>query len=772
MLRNTAEVLTDLKKLIYAPGYIYSLCLILFEDFHMDLNKIHEVDHMSRLSVKECSLILGFLVQKEIGFTFPESPEQSFGRKEQTYTLMEELHWSLNEPQMAKLRDMMERQEKGEVFEDEWQDRLDFFVKDQGLMEPMFYAGEGVYDFQYMEYIDAKYKYDREWLLKNKNFDIDTIREIVDVIKAFSLTKAEKILPVNVRDVFPEVAAKARKQMKKTHSKEKIDEIERQQLIAFSFYRYNALFPDQNSSTDSEEGWKVFYQNLLELFIIRPSDVTGIDSEAVGHFFNNFSFAPVCNETYEGPGYYNILNSRPLINLGKERYMLPIGFLLPEAVYESPFYWMWDDKQYRASQAKHRGDVGEEIAYDFLSQVFGKENTYRSVLVEGKKGHRETDIDVLCLLGNKALCVQVKSKKLTLGAKRGDFDQLSKDFKGAVQDAYDQGLVSRDALLNRKAKFINTNGKEIALPENLSEVYIMGLTTENYPTLAHQVHMMLNKKNEDPFPLFISVFDLELLAHYLKDPYDFLYYLRQRTKLMQYFRADEELVYLGYHLDQKLWPRDGADFVAIETDFGKLIDRNFYPYKTGKLHLLPEKDDPISHRWKDPQFDLLVKAIKETRNQKATDIIFNLLDWSGDARKGIVGHMVKSKSDARREEKNKSMATPVASDFGLSYFVTNNADLKELEGKTFVYAQLRKYLNKSNAWLGLGAYSSSPHLIDALIYFDEPWKPDPELEATYQDELAKMKTTRPIPLKPRGKIGRNERCPCQSGKKYKYCCMP
>lgn len=772
MFRDTREILSDLRNLIHTPSYIYSLCLILFEDFHLDLNKIHEVDHRSRLSVKECSLILGFLVQKEMDFSFPDSPEEAFARKEQTYSLMDELHVSFNAPQFAKLGEMMDRQENGEVFEDDWQERLDFFVKDRGMVEPMFYAGDGVYDFQYLEYLEPKYKYDQEWLLKNKDFAISTVREIVSAIKEFVIAKAGEVLPINIKDVFPEIAAKARKKLKKHYSKEKIDEIERQQLIAASFYRYRALFPNpEATSNNSAEGWKVFYQNLLDLFIIRPSDLGSIGTESLNAFFNNFSFAPVCNLEYEGPGHFNILNSRPLVKLDDKRYFLPIGYLLPEAVYESPFYWMWEDKKYRDTLGRHRGNVGEEIAYEMLSKVFGKDRTYRSVVVEIKKGQRETDIDVLCLLGNKALCVQVKSKKLTLVAKRGDYEQLSKDFKGAVQDAYDQGLVSRDAVLNRKARFVSAEGKEIHLPESINEVYIMGLTTENYPTLAHQVHMMLVKKPDDPFPLFVSAFDLELLVHYLKDPYDFLYYVRQRTRLMEYFRADEELVYMGYHLDQKLWPREGYDFVSIESDFGKIIDRNYYPYKTGMSHLLPDKDDPILNRWKDPQFDLFIKSIKFSGDVRTTDIIFHLLDWSGDARKDIVAYMIKLKSASRSEGKVKSLATPAATDFGLSYVVTNNTDSAELEGRTFTYARLRKYLCKSNAWLGLGAYSASPHLIDALIYLDEPWQSNSQLEAEYKEELAQMKTTRSIPIKDRGKIGRNSPCPCKSGKKFKNCCM-
>lgn len=772
MIRNTSEVLADLKDLIHTPGYIYSLCMILHEDFHLDLNKIHEVDHRAKLSVKECSLIIGFLTQQEIDFSYPSTPEVAFEWKERTYKLMQELQISFNAPKFAKLKDMMDRQLKGEVFEDSPEHRMDFFVKDGGMVEPMFYAGDGVYDFQYLEYLEAKYKYDRAWLLENKGFDVELIQKIVFQIKEIALAKSKDISPVNIKEVFPGIAEKARKQLKKKRfPKEKIDKIERQNLIAASFYKYVSLFPSpENTSNDSERGWKEFYQNLFELFVIKPSDLADIDQEVVRNFFKNFSFIPPKNENFEGPGHYNILNSNPLVNLGGERYFLPIGYLLPEAVYETPFYWMWDDAKYRSSLAKHRGDVGEEIAYELLCEIFGKENTYRSVIVETKKGITETDIDVLCLLNNKALCVQVKSKKLTLAAKRGDFEQLSKDFKGAIQDAYDQGLVSRNAVLNGKARFVNAQGEEIYLPSEINEVYIMGLTTENYPSLLHQLHLMLVKKTTDPYPLFVSVFDLELLAHYLKDPYDFLYYIRQRTNLMEYFRADEELVYLGYHLDQKLWPRDGFDYVSIETDFGGIIDRNYYPYKTGVSHLLSEKDDPISNNWKDPKFDTFIKEIKSTGDPRTTDIVFSLLDWSGKARSTIVSQLNKIKQESQRERKLKSFATATAPSFGLSYIVIDNLNPYELEDRVVEYAQLRKYVSNCDTWLGLGSFSNSPGLIDFLIYLDEPWRFDQELEVTYTDQLKKMRSASHTFLNRKGKIGRNEPCPCQSGKKFKKCC--
>jgi len=86
--------------------------------------------------------------------------------------------------------------------------------------------------------------------------------------------------------------------------------------------------------------------------------------------------------------------------------------------------------------------------------------------------------------------------------------------------------LSRQKILARDAKFFD-NEQEIILSEGIDEVYIMGITTENYSSLAHQSHVMLNKDEEDPFPIFLTMFDLELVVHYLSDPYDFLYYIKE-----------------------------------------------------------------------------------------------------------------------------------------------------------------------------------------------------------------------------------------------------
>jgi hypothetical protein len=66
--------------------------------------------------------------------------------------------------------------------------------------------------------------------------------------------------------------------------------------------------------------------------------------------------------------------------------------------------------------------------------------------------------------------------------------------------------------LQRDVKFIDENKNEIFLSEEIDEVYIMCITTEFYPSLSHQSHVMLNKKNEDPFPITLNIFDRNYYA--------------------------------------------------------------------------------------------------------------------------------------------------------------------------------------------------------------------------------------------------------------------
>ena len=729
-MRTQQLVITDIKKLIREKGYIYVLCMIIFEDFYSNPETLQDINCSTRLSTKEASLLLGFLIQERIDFSTPATPQDLIQLKQKTYVLMEDLHESYTFPFAEKYQNFLTKEHQ---IEDSREARKEFFGKGDTLTEPIFYSGDGVYNFQYLDFLERKYKYDIDWLSENKSFDIGKSKSIVAQIADILQRKSERVNLYELKERLPLVI----ENMKKGNPDEDLEELAKEILPMIELSQYEDLFFEHAIDKESlsmdaikEEHWKSFYKNLIELFVIKKTNFdrdSGIDS-----FLDNFSISPgdSCNPQFKTIGDFNSIEAKPIIQLDKERYFVPIGFLVYEAVYESPFYWMCEDVSYRQQLSQNRGKTGEEIAYDFLSQVFGKERTYRSVKISTKRGHHATDIDVLCILGSKALCVQVKSKKLTQLSRRGDDEQLQKDFQGAAQDAYEQGLVSRQKILERNAKFLDQDGNAIELSEGIDEVYIVGITTENYPSLAHQSRVMLNKKDDDPFPIFFTIFNLELIVHYLRDPYDFLYYIRQRVSLMDYFIAEEEMDFLGYHLCNKLWKIPDKDLEGIDKRFGALIDRNYYPFKMGLE--VSDEGDAIKTRWKNENFERLCNKLKALDQPKITDIIFHLLDWSSKARETLTDSIIQTKQKSLQDGKMHDFSTPPNDEYsprvGVTYISLNSDSLEELKMKLLAFCRLRKYKSRGDVWIGFGSLKSSTEIIDVVAFNEQKWEYNQGLE--------------------------------------------
>jgi hypothetical protein len=743
--------------------------MIIFEDFHIDPEKMQEINYRERLSCKEVSLLLGLLIKAKINFDRPDSNQELIQLKKKTYEILEELHNSFLIPFTNKMQKSLESEHKKEDFRKE---QKEFFGNGNMLTEAIFYSGPDVYDFQYLDFLDKKYKYDKEWLKRNKKFEFDQVTNIVIKIRGILNEKAKKIHLYYLKEEMPKIIEK----IKKKYPKEDWVKYAKEMLPMAELHQYVELFfgsgTDKNGSTLGEIGpknWDCFYKELIDLFVVRKTDLSSFKN--IDAFFSNFS---ICqkennNPTFHKIGNYNLINSRPIIKLDEDRYFVPVPFLVFEAIYENPFYWMANDDKYRVESSKNRGKVGEEIAYDFLLKVFGPTKTFKSVKI--KNGYNDvTDIDVLCVLGSKALCVQVKSKKLTELSRTGNDEQLQKDFQGAVQDAFEQGLTSRQQILKRGALFIDENGKEMKLSEDIDDAYIIVTTTENYPALAFQAHTMLEKKDSDPFPMVLTVFDLEMVAHYLNDPYEFLYYVKQRTSLMDYFLAQGEMAFLGYHLCRNLFKVPNHDFVAIDPNYAQLIDRNYFPLKAGIA--VSDEGDLIKSRWGNEDFDLLCDQLKKIHQPKITDIVFHLYDCSGNARDSIVKTIKLTKERSLTDGKIHNFSIQPDKErwpcVGVSYVSIFSNESTELNGRLFSLCRARKYRSKGDIWIGFGSYKDSDAIIDTVVFNDQKWEQNEELEKFSDDILGKGGQIQHIGFVK--KAGRNDKCPCGSGIKYKKCC--
>ncbi|MFA6548986.1 MAG: SEC-C metal-binding domain-containing protein, partial [Candidatus Margulisiibacteriota bacterium] len=217
----------------------------------------------------------------------------------------------------------------------------------------------------------------------------------------------------------------------------------------------------------------------------------------------------------------------------------------------------------------------------------------------------------------------------------------------------------------------------------------------------------------------------------------------------------------------KLWKIPGVSFQTIDDSWAQLIDRNYYPFKAGIE--VSDKGDRIKQRWRNEKYEILCSNLAKIDEPKITDIIFHLYDWSGEARENLIKYITLAKQKMKDDGKSHDFSIlPDCSNpnrIGISYYLLNNDDIVELREKMLALCHLRKYKSKGDIWIGLGSLKNSRAMIDMVAYGTEKW----EHNTTLEEASKKILNGKGQFIRLR-KIGRNEKCPCGSGLKYKKCC--
>ena len=220
-----------------------------------------------------------------------------------------------------------------------------------------------------------------------------------------------------------------------------------------------------------------------------------------------------------------------------------------------------------------------------------------------------------------------------MAARGGEGRALKGDFTKAVQDAYDQAIAARRALLDGGYMLSEAGGAAISLPHELDEVYILCLTGDYYPAALTQARVSLKRQGTDPHPILLSIFDLDPVCHYLKDKYEFLYYLRQRSTYALHFMADSELSLIGYHLKHKLFPDENYDMTGVDRGYGQLVDAN------GNGNGRHDNESPEAQRspfsWAEFMAEEPVKP--KGRGSKPQAATLSMFEWAMEREKEPVG---------------------------------------------------------------------------------------------------------------------------------------
>jgi hypothetical protein len=714
--RPEQDVLAELAVLCRQPGYVHAVATLCFRDnviLHTGDMKEADMRRMfepSRLIRTEINTVLGLMIKAEIDWTLP-APKTLQQYVEASERLLKELHDCLSGEFFSGLT--KEAMESG---------TFNPFERGEVLREPIFYGGESAYNFQYLDLAARKYAADGSWLQANQGFTIDQASRVAKAVEA----------------VQADHLSATRERLRKQH-------------------------PDE---------W-----TMVHLFAFAAQEIvakTGLATVVVDKVLGAFELA----STERNAGFntlhdFNVITATPLLRMPSGDFLSLQSYSLAESIYDSPYYWMVQDKAYGPTLNKNRGDFTEDFVAERLGLVFGTEHVHRNVDIFETKADKVTDIDVLVVWANRVIIVQAKSKRLTLEARKGNDQVIRDDFKKSVQAAYDQGAVCPACLLDKRYRF-ETQGGEVVLPPNIKEIYLFCVVSDHYPALSFQARQFLQTRSIDRVqaPLVMDIFTVDAMTEMLQSPLQFLSYVNRRANYAEQLMASQELTILGFHLTKNLWVEPDVNLMLLADDFSAGLDIAMAVRRTGVQGAATP--DGVLTCLESTTVGRIVKEI-ETRPDPATvDLGFLLLAMSEQAVTEMSRVVNRLAARTRADGKVHDATFAFNEGSGITFHCTDEPP--HVAGPRLdSYCKRRKYKEKAKEWFGLCMRSRGPDVRFgiALTY---PWFQDSTMDEDTRDMQVSMPIDQAIQAVLGGrsrakKVGRNDPCPCGSGFKYKKCCL-
>lgn len=713
--RSETQVFADLIELTARPGYVHAIAYICHRDnliaFQEEYkaSELNRVFESERLIRTEITTLLGLMVRQQIDLTLPDAGTiQEYVTS--TDTLMRELHETMSAPVFASM--IAEAQAPTKIM-------ASGSVQGQMMRESIFYGGESAYSFQYREFFVEKHTPDDHWLRANMGFDCSQARSLAKLMCSMMDSRATAVYrQVHETGVPPE-------------------------SVLWNF-EYN---PEE------------------------VAQLSGLPLDVVKAFFSALTLSGN-NQDFNELGDYNALAGTPLIPTERGTVLLFLHYSIYEALYESPFFWMGSDKEYKPAAMANRGAFTEGLSERRLADVFGKTNVHRNVnILRGKQIVGEAD--VLVIYGDRVIIVQAKSKKLTLDARKGNDRLLRKDFAAAIQKANDQAWECANAILAGDCRMEDDQGKEVLLPKSIKEIFPFCIVSDHYPSLAFQASQYLNYQSTDVIrrPLVMDVFLLDVLAEMLSTPLHFLSYLRLRATAGDTLHVNHELTALGFHLKRNLWLDPQYNLVMLEDDIAGELDAAMTVRREG----LPGPATPsgILTVMAGTLFEKLISQIERRPNPATLELGFSLLSMEEESclniHKGLLSIIAQTKSDG----KNHNFFIGISSAPSGIFFHCNPAPTKETLLNFEDHCQKRKYWLKAPEIFGVSVDPDGA--IQLGVHFSFPWERSTEMEEKIKDMKRPTTVAAAVKAFERNmrpqKQGRNDPCQCGSGKKHKKCCM-
>jgi len=427
-------------------------------------------------------------------------------------------------------------------------------------------------------------------------------------------------------------------------------------------------------------------------------------------------------------------------------------------------------------------EQSETLPLKYLQKILPGASVWRAINYQWQTGTGKwnwCEADGLLAYDDHLFIVECKGGAFTWESPANDFESHIKSLKSLVLEPATQGRRFLDYL--NSADFVplfDSQHQQVGELRrgDFRHVTICPVTLDPFTELAAQVqHLRKIGVDVGAHPVWaVSLDDLRVYADVFENPLIFLHFVEQRMRAFKsdIIQSDDELDHLGLYLEHNHYSlhaeelRGASNARIIFNGYCTEIDKFFSAR-------LADPTTPCLLKQKTPHRLLeIIEFLARTNLSGRSQIASFLLDFSGDWRERISREIDEELARQPTTRRPKPMSSHGG--VNLTVYCWTPASLPRASELALAHTQTVLLVNgEANRLMMELVYDDKALLREVYWQWIDKASIPPQLMPKLEADAAKLRQKRVANAKAeRGKIGRNEPCPCGSGKKYKRCCLP
>lgn len=426
----------------------------------------------------------------------------------------------------------------------------------------------------------------------------------------------------------------------------------------------------------------------------------------------------------------------------------------------------WKERQTESSE--------KMVADLFLKMLPGAEVHISNYYPVKNSLKQMNENDIIIKYENYLFIIEVKAGSFPISPPITDFESHIKAYQKLAEEADSQCHRTREYIESHPNAQFYTKEKvpTFQIPEAsaFDDIFTFSVTVENFNEFAAKAEKLSVIKLKEK-TVVISIDDLLVYSSYFDSPVVFLHYLKQRKAAMDVniYHMNDEFDHLGLYIDRNCYALNPSQYGDVKNVFWNGFRQPLDEY-FGLLYCNPQKAiKPVQNIPKEIK-DIISFVDKNITPEGIQFAIF-LLNLCTEGKEDLADQIQYA---LKRQQELRYMVPVVA--FG------------EIKYCAFVSIPgIKNYTVQESLDYTLAAASRDENIPVMCMLLEYDSKGELVLakgiECKFSDvppnDIERIKHLGNIKAKhwveshkrAAGKIGRNDYCPCGSGKKYKACCI-